>query len=195
MLCSFCLILPTEATCPWSDWCTGPYNWAVTYSETTGPESVKHKYHFSSTYCIVIFAWNNMDIMLSIFSDMCLSPLAGKSGWILKVLPHTVALISRLWSFFCDQEGQFLTPTHRKHGQCIRSQCTKLVPADESILNQHERHIYIDNFKLPQVLHAVQGAVAARQEVVQIFSEAQSFQPWGQRSAAVTPQSFHLKEE
>lgn len=47
----------------------------------------------------------------------------------------------------------------------------------KELTDQHEKHIYINNFELPQVLDAVQGAVATRQEVVQILSKTQSFQP------------------
>lgn len=85
---------------------------------------------------VVSLIENNLVIWMS--CGLCLSPWAGKSGWILKVLPHTVALLSRLWFFFCDQEGQFLTPAQRKYGHCIRSQFTKLIPADKNSLNQHE---------------------------------------------------------
>lgn len=146
---------------------------------------VKHIYCYIWISCIKIILGLND-------AKLCLLPWFGKIGWILKVLPHAVALLLRLWFFFCDQEGQFSTPAlikkERSVYQIHRHTTQKLT-------HQHEKHIYINNFELPQVLNAVQGAVAARQEVVQILSKTQSFQPWGQRGAAVTPQSFHLKEE
>lgn len=53
---------------------------------------------------------------------------------------------------------------------------------------------HIDDLQLPQVLHTVQSAVAAGQEALQVLMETQILQPGGQRAAAVTSKSFHLKE-
>lgn len=53
---------------------------------------------------------------------------------------------------------------------------------------------HIDDLQLPQVLHTVQSAVAAGQEVGQILLKTQILQPGGQRVAAVTSQSFHLRD-
>lgn len=54
---------------------------------------------------------------------------------------------------------------------------------------------YIDNLQLPQVSDAVQSAVAAGQEVLQVLMQAQILQPGGQGVAAVTAQRFHLQQK
>ena len=52
---------------------------------------------------------------------------------------------------------------------------------------------YVDDLQLPQVLHALQRAVAAGQEVGQVLVQAEAVQPGGQRCAAIAAQSFHLQ--
>ena len=52
---------------------------------------------------------------------------------------------------------------------------------------------HIDNLQLPQVLDAVEGAVAAGQEVVQVLLQAQRVQPGRERRAAVAAQRLHLQ--
>lgn len=53
---------------------------------------------------------------------------------------------------------------------------------------------YIDNLQLPQVLHTVQSAVAAGEEVWQVFVQAEAVQPGDKRGAAITAQRFHLRD-